>query len=137
MPDFNNNLHNNANPSTYEIAKYLRKEQTAAEEILWQNLRNRKVGNLKFRRQHAFENYVLDFYCHEIKLAIEADGSIHNEPYNKAYDTARTTRLNEYGINVLRFTNDEIENNIVTVINNINEWVKENNKKIPDINNLE
>jgi len=56
MPDFNNNLHNNANTSTYEIARYLRKEQTEAEEKRWQNLRNRKVCNLKFRRQHAFEN---------------------------------------------------------------------------------
>ena len=125
MPDFNNNLHNNANPSTYEIARYLRKEQTEAEEILWQNLRNRKVCNLKFRRQHAFENYVLDFYCHEIKLAVEADGDIHNEPHNKAYDNARTGRLNECGIEVLRFTNDEIENNIGAVINRIKEWVKE------------
>ena len=75
MPDFNNNLHNNANPSTYEIARHLRKVQTKAEEILWQQLRDRKICNLKFRRQHAFENYVLDFYCHEMKLVIEADAA--------------------------------------------------------------
>jgi very-short-patch-repair endonuclease len=65
MPDHNNNLHHHASPSTYEIARILRKQQTEAEELLWQLLRNRKIAGLKFRRQHPFENYVLDFYCHE------------------------------------------------------------------------
>jgi len=55
---------------------------------------------------------------------MEADGSIHNEPHNEEYDNARTIRLNECGINVLRFTNVEIENNIGTVIKRIKEWVE-------------
>ena len=126
MSAFNENLHHHANPSTYEIAKILRKQQTKAEEILWTLLRNRRVCNLKFRRQHAFENYVLDFYCHEIKLAIEADGRIHDEPNIRLYDDVRTKRLNECDITVLRFTNDEIENNSTLVLNKINNWVKEN-----------
>ncbi len=124
MSNFNDNLHNHAGHSTYNIARLLRKQQTEAEEILWQLLRNRKVCNLKFRRQHAFENYVLDFYCHEMKLVIEADGSIHNQPDVKVYDNARTKRLNEVGITVLRFTNDEIEKNPTTIIKTIENWVK-------------
>jgi len=123
MTDHNNNLHNNANPSTYEMGRILRRDQTKSEEVLWQALRNRKVGNLKFRRQHAFENYVLDLYCHEIKLVIEADGSIHDEPHIKQYDNERTKRLNECGISVLRFNNYEIENNIKLVVDKIKEWV--------------
>lgn len=127
MPDFNENLHQHANPSTYEIAKILRKDQTKAEKILWLLLRNRNAGNMKFRRQHAFEDYVLDFYCHEAKLAIEADGRIHNAPDAKAYDDVRTKRLNECGIRVLRFTNDEIETNSTFVLDAIIKWIKDNN----------
>jgi len=116
MPDHNNNLHNNADPSTYEIGRVLRKSQTKAEGTLWLQLRNRKVCNLKFRRQHAFKDYVLDFYCHEAKLVIEADGGIHDRKDVKEYDNARTKRLNELEIDVLRFTNNEIETNIFKVV---------------------
>ncbi len=126
MPDHNDNLHKHARPSTYGIARILRKQQTEAEEILWMLLRNRNVCKQKFRRQHAFENYVLDFYCHEMKLVIEADGSIHNEPDVLEYDVARTARLNESGITVLRFTNEEIKNHSKEVIRKIENWVKEN-----------
>lgn len=122
----NNNLHHHAIPSTYEIARILRKQQTEAEELLWQLLRNRKVAGLKFRRQHPFENYVLDFYCHEVKLVVEADGSIHNEPEIVQYDNARTARLREVGIAVLRFTNEEIKKNPAFVINKIESWLKPN-----------
>lgn len=124
MADYNENLHNNANPSTYENAHYLRQVKTEAEEKLWQSLRNRKLMNLKFRRQHPFGNYVLDFYCHEIKLCIEADGSIHNEKDIKEYDIERTKVLNENGITVLRFTNKEIIDTIATVILKIEAYVQ-------------
>lgn len=124
MIDYNENLHNHANPSTYENAHYLRQIKTEAEEKLWQSLRNRKVMNLKFRRQHPFGNYVLDFYCHEIKLCIEADGGIHNEKDIKEYDLERTKVLNDNGIKVLRFKNQEIIETIVIVLNKIEVFVK-------------
>ena len=127
MADYNENLHNNANPSTYENAHYLRHAKTEAEEKLWQSLRNRKLMNLKFRRQHPYGNYVLDFYCHEIKLCIEADGGIHNEKDIKEYDIKRTKGLNENGITVLRFTNKEIIETIATVVNTIQAFVKNKN----------
>jgi very-short-patch-repair endonuclease len=84
--DYNDRLHGYSKPLTYEYARDLRKVQTAAEEKLWQALRNGKLCNLKFRRQHAFDNYILDFYCHKIKLAIEVDGGIHNDRDIAAYD---------------------------------------------------
>jgi very-short-patch-repair endonuclease len=124
MADYNENLHNNANPSTYENARHLRQVKTDAEEKLWHSLRNRKVQNLKFRRQHPFGNYVLDFYCHEKKLCIEADGGIHNEKDIAAYDIERTKVLNENGITVLRFTNEEIITKMETVINTIEAFLK-------------
>lgn len=90
MADYNENLHNSANSTTYENARHLRKVKTEAEEKLWQSIRNRKVMNLKFRRQHPFGKYILDFYCNEIKLCVEADGSIHNEKDIAEYDIERT-----------------------------------------------
>jgi len=126
MREYNDKLHGNSLPSTYEKARDLRKVQTKAEVKLWQALRNEKVCNLKFRRQHAFDDYILDFYCHKMKLAIEVDGEVHNEPEVAAYDTIRTTNLNEQGITVLRFTNEEVEKNLKQVIKKIETWYYEN-----------
>lgn len=111
MTDYNENLHNNANPSTYKNAPYFNKQKRRQK----QSLRNRKLMNLKFRRQHPFGNYVLDFYCHQIKLCIEADGGIHKEKDVKQYDIKRTRILNENGITVLRFANQEITETTIIV----------------------
>jgi len=126
MSEYNDNLHKNSRASTYENARALRKEQTKAEQQLWKVLRNSQVCNLKFRRQHGFDNYILDFYCHSIKLAIEVDGEVHNDPEVAANDTLRTNNLNENGITVLRFKNEEVEKNISVVIKKIEQWFEEN-----------
>lgn len=126
MTDYNDKLHGNSRPATYENARGLRKVQTKAEGKLWQALRNGKVDDLKFRRQHAFDNYILDFYCHKMKLAIEVDGAVHDDKEVAAYDIVRTQNLNTDGIFVLRFTNDEVEKNIKSVIQKIKDWIKEN-----------
>ncbi len=126
MSEYNDNLHKNSKASTYENARYLRKVQTVAEAKLWKVLRNNQVCNLKFRRQHAFGDYILDFYCHKMKLSIEVDGEVHNDPEVAAYDTARTKNLNENNITVLRFTNNEVEKNIIKVIKKIEGWFEEN-----------
>ncbi|MFA5931765.1 MAG: endonuclease domain-containing protein [Candidatus Paceibacterota bacterium] len=97
-------------------ARYLRKEETKAEKMLWQELRNKKLG-IKFRRQHPIDKFILDFYAPEINLAIELDGSIHTE--NKEYDKMRTEHLKSKNINVIRFWNSEVENNLKKVINKI------------------
>jgi len=89
-------------------ARELRVNQTDAEKLLWQLLRNRQIANAKFRRQHPIENTILDFYCHEQKLAIELDGSQHLEEKGKAYDEKRTQVLNDKGIKVLRFDNRQM-----------------------------
>ncbi len=89
-------------------ARELRVNQTDAEKLLWQLLRSRQVANAKFRRQHPVDNYILDFYCHEQKLAIELDGSQHLEEKGKAHDEKRTQVLTEKGIKVLRFDNRQM-----------------------------
>jgi very-short-patch-repair endonuclease len=114
--EYSDNLHKGAKASTFENAKELRHNETPAEKKLWQCLRNRQLKGLKFRRQHPIDKYVLDFYCHECKLAIELDGGIHDQKMNKLYDEARTTDLNEEGIKVIRFRNGEVMNDIEGVI---------------------
>jgi len=105
MKAYNENLHHNSTTYAFEYAGSLRKMQTNAEQVLWKALRNSQVCNLKFRRQHPFDNYILDFYNHKMKLAIEVDGEVHNDPEVVAYDKVRTNNLNENGITVLRFMN--------------------------------
>ena len=126
MAEYNDNLHKNSKASTYGNARSLRKTQTKAEQILWDALRNDQVCRLKFRRQHPFDNYILDFYNHKMKLAIEVDGEVHNDPEVAAYDKVRTTNLNENGITVFRFSNREVENNLEEVIKKIEDWFEEN-----------
>ena len=104
-------------------ARYLRKEETKAEKILWEKLRNNNL-NVKFRRQHPFDMYILDFYAPAIKLAIELDGSIHNSKEAKEYDKERTEYLELKKIEVIRFWNSEIENNLESTIKKIKEYIK-------------
>ena len=99
-----------------EYSKELRKNMTDAENILWYYLRNRQLNNLKFRRQEAIENYIVDFVCYEKKIVLELDGSQHLEEKHFEYDKVRDDFLFKAGFRVLRIYNTEIFNNIEGVI---------------------
>jgi len=118
---YNNSLHKHATPKIYENARTLRQTETEAEKLLWQQLRNKKLNGLKFRRQHPMDKWIADFYCHEKKLVIELDGKVHNDFEIKERDEGRTYELEQLGITVIRFTNDEVINNIRKVLETINE----------------
>lgn len=113
-----------ASATTKALAAELRKNMTYAEKVLWQQLRNRKLDDLKFRRLHPVDIFILDFYCHEKKLAIEVDGGIHNSEEQKEWDENRTYELNEFGITVLRFSNEDVIDKTESVINSITEFIK-------------
>ncbi len=98
--------------------KELRNNLTPQEAILWNRLKNNYLG-FKFRRQHSIKNFIADFYCPEKKLVIEIDGSQHLD--NQEYDTERTNHFECLGIKVIRFWNDEINNNIEGVVMRIKE----------------
>jgi very-short-patch-repair endonuclease len=85
-----------ANKLLFERAAKLRKQQTFAEEVLWNYLKT-KPKSFKFRRQHVFGNYILDFYCHALRLAIEIDGTIHNNEEVKRNDLQRQRYWNKMG----------------------------------------
>jgi very-short-patch-repair endonuclease len=99
-----------------ERARELRKRATNAERLLWQLLRNRQIAGAKFRRQHPIPPYILDFYCHEHRLAVEIDGGQHNQPAGMKRDRRRTEFLREQGIRVLRFWNHEVLNETEAVL---------------------
>ena len=96
----------------------LRKKATSQENLLWEKLRNRKLG-CKFRRQHSVEGYILDFYCKEKRLIIEIDGEIHKIREAQEYDKVRDKYFAELDYVVLRFTNDEVDKDINKVIEKI------------------
>jgi len=102
-----------------EAARALRRTMTDAEQLLWHCLRCKQLGCFRFRRQHPVEQFVLDFYCCEVKLAIELDGGQHNEPDAKARDSERTALLAAQGIQVLRFWNSEVFSNSEGVLQKI------------------
>jgi len=80
-------------------------DQTKAEEVLWQELRNKKLGFV-FRRQFQIQKFIVDFYCHELRLVVELDGPIHAE--QKEYDLFRTVKLEKIGLLVVRYRNDQV-----------------------------
>ena len=104
-------------PEIIQAARQLRTNLTPTEAKLWEALRNRQVLGLKFRCQHAVGNFILDFYCPAVKLAIEVDGKIHQ--HQQEYDRDRTEKLAEYGYSVLRFSNQEVLNELPQVLKKI------------------
>ena len=96
----------------YQFARKLRKDTTPQERKLWNLLRNRQFNGLKFVRQHPIGDYIVDFACRRKMLIIEIDGGQHNTNDNIEYDEKRTKFLNEKGYKVIRFWNNEIDNNI-------------------------
>jgi very-short-patch-repair endonuclease len=109
-------------PVAIRLCRDLRKKSTPAERIFWEAVRNRKIMNKKFNRQFPIyfdllgkeTFYIADFFCFEEKLVIEIDGGYHER--QKDYDSLRTEIINSLGIKVIRFKNDEIENNLIFVL---------------------
>ncbi len=103
-----------------DVSRENRKQQTEAEALLWEELRNNQTGH-KVRRQHCIDSFIIDFAFLNEKVLIEVDGGYHNETEQQKYDAARTEFLQELGYTVIRFTNDEVKNSIKQVVNQIKE----------------
>jgi very-short-patch-repair endonuclease len=100
-------------------SRNMRKNPTEAEELLWSKLRGRRLNKLKFRRQQHLKGFILDFYCESARLGVEVDGEIHLEKEQHEYDNQRIKFLAEFGIKILRFTNDQVLNEIQEVLSKI------------------
>jgi very-short-patch-repair endonuclease len=99
-----------------ERGRTLRRDQTPAERVLWEALRDRRLDHLKFRRQVPMDIFVLDFYCRDLKLVVELDGGIHAEPAQAAHDQSRDAYLRSQGCTILRFPNASISIDLPNVL---------------------
>jgi very-short-patch-repair endonuclease len=90
----------------------LRRNLSKAEVIMWKHLSNKQMRGYKFRRQYSVDQYIIDFYCPELKLAIEVDGDSHFVPGAEDNDQERQEHIENYGIRFIRFTNDDVCENI-------------------------
>lgn len=113
-----------APPITFGRAKKLRQNLTIEERVIWDFLKSRPFS-LKFRRQHPIGFYIADFYCHSIKLVIEIDGGYHLSKQQRIKDQERERQMAEWGIRILRFSNDiinchfeSVKSEILTALNN-------------------
>jgi cyclase len=122
-------MHLGATPIIFERAKELRNQETMAEKLLWRELSNKQLG-VKFRRQHPIYQYIVDFYCHELKMVIEVDGLIHLEDDIIEKDKLREQQLHSLDLIVIRFTNDEIFQNLKDVIERLRLVIMERRKPL-------
>ena len=112
------------NPKLKERARELRNNSTFSEILLWQHLRGKQILGYDFDRQRPIDNYIVDFYCKDLRLAIEVDGESHHG--NDNYDNERDERLNELGVSVLRFDDLEVLYHTEFVIRKIEDWIIKN-----------
>jgi very-short-patch-repair endonuclease len=112
------------NPKLKEYARKLRKAGVLSEVILWKEIRRKALG-VEFHRQVPIDNYIVDFYCHEIMLAIEVDGSIHELEEVKLNDQQRQKRLEQLGVKFIRFTDFDVKHNPEFVLKGLKARVEE------------
>ena len=111
------------NPKLKERARYLRKNSTLAEILFWKQIKGKFFG-YEFHRQVPIDEFIVDFYCHELKLAVEIDGISHNE--NKYdYDMARGLSLKKIGVEVIRFDDVDVKKNLESVLLSLKSKIKE------------
>jgi len=109
--------------SEQEKRRRLRSNMTYCEKIVWLHLRKRQLG-YRFLRQYSVDQFVIDFYCPELKLAVEIDGNVHEIPEQKEYDIARQNYIEEFGIGFIRIKNEELLGNPNKTFQKIEETIK-------------
>jgi len=112
------------NPNLKQLARDLRKNMTLSEVLLWNELKNKSMSGFDFDRQRPVGNYIVDFYCKDLFLAIEIDGDTHIYRYD--YDDERQKELEKLGVKFLRFDDIEVKKNMSNVLRVIADWIEKN-----------
>ena len=118
------------NPILKEFARQLRNDSTTTEIFLWLKLKGKQMYGYDFHRQKPIDNYILDFFCHELMLGIEVDGYSHELLFNK--DTIKEKRMRELGIKVLRFSDEQVLRDMENVIRAIEFFIVKQEKHTPN-----
>ena len=111
------------NPKLKQKAKELRNNSTLSEVLFWLQIKNKKLG-YDFHRQKPIDNYIVDFFCPKLMLAIEIDGASHNDKVE--YDKTRQERLESLGVRFIRFRDEDVKNNLLGCLDFLKEWIKDN-----------
>jgi very-short-patch-repair endonuclease len=117
MEELDKSLYFKAKPDILEAARILRKNMTIPEKLLWEKLKGKQICGARFRRQHPIDIFIVDFYCHQVRLVVEIDGEIHDP--QEEYDDGRSAEMEKFGIKIIRFKNNEIETDIEKVVTEI------------------
>jgi very-short-patch-repair endonuclease len=118
------------NPELKQRAKDLRNNMTKSEVMLWNELKQGKIYGFDFDRQRCIDHFIVDFYCKDLMLAIEVDGSIHDLDEVKKKDIYRQNKLENLGITFLRFRDEDVKNDLGGVVNELKNWVNENKNNL-------
>ena len=110
------------NPKLKNYARALRKRGTLAEVILWQCIKRKAIYGYEFHRQVPIDNYIVDFYCHELKLVIEIDGISHDDKFE--YDQMREHKLKSLGVNLIRFADEDVKTETEAVLQALKRRIK-------------
>jgi very-short-patch-repair endonuclease len=111
-------------PKLKDLAKQLRENSTLSEVLLWNYLKGKQMLGYDFDWQKPIDNYIVDFFCNELKIAIEIDGDTHNYKIDK--DELMQKKLEGLGVRFLRFTDEDVKKNIERVVMAIEEWIRRN-----------
>jgi very-short-patch-repair endonuclease len=109
-----------------EYAREFRNNPTPTEAMLWEHLKGKQMKGYDFHRQKPLGNFVVDFFCHELMLAIEIDGRVHNDDYRKEKDAFRQDLISGHGVRFLRFSAERVKQSVDEVLSEIGTWIDEN-----------
>ena len=118
-------------PHLKELARELRNNSTLSEITLWKNIKGKQMLGYDFHRQKPLGNYIVDFFCNELMLAIEIDGSSHHVEGAYEKDVKRQKEIEEYGVRFLRFEDISVKRNTQIVLETIVSWIQENSDNTP------
>ena len=121
------------NPKLKQLSRNLRNQSTLSEILMWNELKGRKIKGYQFMRQKPIGNFIADFYCSKLKLAIEIDGESHGNPMRQMKDDEKDSYLISVGITVLRYDDDDVKTDISGVVDHLIEWIEqtENGSQCP------